>query len=85
MNGLVRKVTDILVRTLGVTLCVGFLCGIINVLVDFDHPISFAFGIENARFLHPYYFALSSGILFGCFSYVGGLLIKSVLRREEYA
>lgn len=84
MNGKVVSVTDrASVHGVIVTLCVGFLCGCIGVLVDIDHAISFAIGIEDARFLHPYYLVVGCLIIFSCVAYITGLLFRDVLRSKQ--
>lgn len=42
-----------------------FTAFIIGLLPDIDHPIAYWLGIENGRFLHPY-FNLAGYILLGC-------------------
>jgi len=80
---MVRKGYKLLVDTFGEPFLVGIFSGFACLLVDIDHPIALAVGIENARFLHPYYFAFTSGIIFGCFSSVGGLLYKYLLNAHK--
>jgi hypothetical protein len=81
MSGMVSKATSYIINLGGMPLYTGVICGGICVLIDIDHPLALAIGIEDGRFLHPYYFAIAVGIIFGCCTYVGGLLIKAVLRK----
>ena len=81
MNEMVRKRLGDLVLGIDRSLVVGILCGCLCVFIDIDHPIALAIGIEDARFLHPYYFILACLIVCGVFAYVGGLLLKAVLRK----
>jgi hypothetical protein len=80
---MVRKVTDSMVKLFGITFWVGILCGCIGVLVDIDHPISFALGwpVTMSRFLHPYALAFGGVVFIACCSCIAGLLFKPVLRR----
>jgi len=84
MNGrMVLQTVRATVLGIDRALLIGFFCGIVCVLVDIDHFIAYAFGIEYPRFLHPYYFALSIGIIIGCCAYIGGLLVNALLRRKH--
>ena len=82
MNELVRKRLGDLVLGIDRSLVVGILCGTLCLFIDLDHPIALAIGIEDARFLHPYYFIIACVIVCGVFTYVGGLLLKEILRRK---
>ena len=55
-------------------LLVGFLCGVVGVLVDIDHVIAL-FTNRSGRLLHPPLLITSSIVLCGLIAYVGGLLL----------
>lgn len=81
MNGrMVSERIRLFVSRITSPLLVGICCGVICVLVDIDHFIALPLG-WNPRFLHPYYFALSCGIIVGCCTYVGGRILQKVLKR----
>ena len=56
------------------------LSGTIGVLVDIDHFIALFNGWE-ARFLHTPLLVASSIIILGLSTYLGGLFLRSILRR----
>lgn len=60
-------------------LCIGIFGGIVGVLVDLDHPISFFFQIANGRFLHYPLFFIVLFVFFCLCSYMGRLLFIMVL------
>jgi hypothetical protein len=72
-------------NSFGIALFAGLYCGIIGVLVDFDHPVAFALGIKDGRFLHPYTLIIGCGIFLACIAYIGGLLFSAFLKRRKYA
>lgn len=80
---MVRTAYDMVVKIIGLPLCVGISCGVISVLVDLDHPISLALGweISTARFLHPYSLALACVVIICCCAYIGRLLYRNVLNK----
>lgn len=55
------------------TLLIGFLGGVIGVLVDLDHVIAYFTG-HSGRVLHPYLLRISVFVLCGLIAYLGGLL-----------
>jgi len=62
-------------------LFVGILGGIFGVLVDLDHiPSLFRTGIHH-RLWHTPVLIISLGIAGCCFAYLGGLLVRLVLKR----
>lgn len=64
----------------GVPLWVILLCGLVGVLVDIDHLISYyLIPRQRGRFLHTPLLIISCVALLGCSAYLGGLLIKMVL------
>lgn len=82
MNGaMVLKTFKLFILGIDRSLLIGILCGCVCVLVDLDHPIAWAFGLENGRIFHPYYFLISCLVILGCGAYIGGLLFKAILRR----
>jgi hypothetical protein len=82
MIGMVSKVNRVLRDTLGSPLYYGIITGCVCVLIDLDHPIALALGIQNARFLHPLYLSIACGIIICCTTLLGGLLLQGVLRRR---
>ena len=69
------------------TFCVICYCGLIGVLVDFDHIIALAiryvsYGetIYSTRFLHTPLLIGSGLVLLGCCTYYSGLYIKYILK-----
>lgn len=56
-------------------LFVGFLCGVVGVLVDLDHAIAF-FTDRSGRFLHTPLLIVSSTVLCSLIAYLGGLLLE---------
>ena len=70
----------------GIALLVGVLCGITAVLVDIDHLISFTLNwpVTTSRFLHTPALIIGGIILIACIACIGGLLLKTLLRRKRY-
>ena len=59
------------------------ICGIAGVLVDVDHVISYYFVPEwGGHFLHPPLFVASCVVLVGLSAYLGGLLLRQILKRR---
>lgn len=79
---MVRETFRNMVLVIDRPLFVGIFGGLCCVLLDIDHPIAYAFNIEYARFLHPVYFVIAGGIICGSIAFVGGLLLKEILRRK---
>ena len=68
-------------QVFGVPLWVIVLCGVIGILVDIDHPIAYYWIRSlNGRFLHTPLLITSGIVLCGCCAYIGGLLIRMVLK-----
>ena len=64
-------------------LWVGFFGGVVGVLVDLDHPVSFFLKVENGRFFHYPIFFLTFAVFCGLCAYIGGLLFTLVLKRRK--
>lgn len=64
------------------------LCGIVGVLVDIDHLIYYTVTYYKlqaqitGRFLHTPIFIVVGSAIIGICAYIGGLYIKSVLRKR---
>jgi len=83
--GMVSKTVRIFGVGIDRSLFIGVLGGCVCSFIDIDHFIALAAGIEYGRFLHPYYLVISIAIIGGCCTYIGGLLLAKVLRRNKYA
>jgi len=59
------------------------ICGIAGVLIDVDHLISYCFVPEwDRHFLHAPLLIASCAVLVGLGAYLGGLLIRQILKRR---
>jgi len=68
-------------QVLGIPLWVILLCGVIGVLVDIDHIIAYYWVRSlDGRFLHTPLLIISCVVLCGCCTYIGGLLLRMVLK-----
>lgn len=68
-------------QVFGVPLWVILLCGLAGLLVDIDHPISYYWLTDLSKtFLHTPLLLISCIVLCSCGTYLGGLLIRMVLR-----
>ena len=68
-------------QVFSIPLWVIVLCGVIGILVDLDHPIAYYWLTKfNGQFLHTPLLIISCVVLCGCGAYIGGLLIRVVLR-----
>jgi len=57
------------------------LCGLVGILVDIDHPIAYYLIPEwSRRFLHTPLLIGGCFVLCGCGAYIGGLLLRVVLK-----
>ena len=66
----------------GNALLVFGICGIVGVLVDLDHVISYYLVPQwSGRFLHTPLLVVSSAVLCGLITYIGGLFIRMVLKK----
>ena len=68
-------------QVLGVPLWVIVLCGVVGILVDIDHPISYYWLRSlDGRFLHTPLLIGCGCVLLGVGAYIAGLLVKLVLK-----
>jgi hypothetical protein len=58
-------------------LLVGIYCGVVGVLVDFDHIIAFILKRDNtdAKILHTPLFIITGIVFIGIIAYIGGLAL----------
>lgn len=63
-------------------------CGLVSVLVDLDHAMSLVLwrtvwhSLDEGRLLHPLFLIMSSTVLLGMGTYLGGLYIWLVLSKR---
>jgi len=71
-------------KSIGIALLVGISSGVISVLVDIDHLISFALGWPTtmSRFLHTPALIVAICVIICCIACLGGLLYRSILRKR---
>jgi hypothetical protein len=65
----------------GAPLLAFWICGVVGVLIDLDHPIGYIFGLDGQSYHTPLLY-IASVVLCGISAYLGGLFIWMVLSRR---